>query len=167
MNEVAELAARLHKILTGTGATLAVAESCTGGKIAAAITSVPGSSAYFKGGVVAYANEAKTALLEVDPELIERNGAVDAAVAEQMAQGARKAFGASFAVATTGIAGPDGGTEERPVGLVYIATACPRGADSRRFVFAGDRNQVRIQAAKKALEMLLEGFQSAAGAAKT
>ena len=120
------------RMLTARGLSVATAESCTGGLIAERITDVPGSSAYFRGGVVAYSNEAKQALLGVDTGLLEQYGAVSEPVVRSMAEGVRSRFGTDFGVATSGISGPDGGTEEKPVGLVWIAIAGPT------FVASGD-----------------------------
>jgi nicotinamide-nucleotide amidase len=114
-------------LLRQNGLTLAVAESCTGGTLARLITSVPGCSDYFTGGVVAYANDVKVGLLGVSPALIEANGAVSQPVAEAMAQGVRERLGSDWAIATTGIAGPGGGTDTKPVGLIYVAVAGPKG----------------------------------------
>jgi nicotinamide-nucleotide amidase len=143
---LAELGAR--------GATLALAESCTGGLVAELVTEVPGSSRVFLGGVVAYSNAAKSALLGVDPALIEAHGAVSEAVARAMAEGARARFGASFAAAVTGIAGPDGGTPEKPVGLVHFAVASARGTRAKVVTFTGNRNDVRKRSAFAALALV-------------
>ncbi len=114
----------LGKALKAQKLTLATAESCTGGGIAALVTSVPGSSEYFKGGIVAYSNEAKTNLLGVRPDTLEQHGAVSRETVSEMAAGAMRAFRADCAVATSGIAGPGGGTPDKPVGTVWIAIAC-------------------------------------------
>jgi nicotinamide-nucleotide amidase len=139
---------------------MAAAESCTGGLIAAACTSVAGSSDWFERGFVTYSNEAKTELLGVDPALIERDGAVSETVARAMAEGARKASRADLAVAVTGVAGPGGGTPTKPVGLVWIALAGPgERVIAERHDFAGDRAAVREQSAQRALQLLLEAAQ--------
>lgn len=147
---------KLEEVLGGLlgehGRTLACAESCTGGLIAEKITRVPGSSAYFLGGVVAYANEAKTALLDVPEAQLAAHGAVSNEVALAMAEGARKRFGADYAVSTTGISGPDGGTEEKPVGLVSIGIAWEGGAHVDSFVFPLDRERHRQLVAQVALD---------------
>lgn len=117
-------------MLRKQGATLAVAESCTGGTLSRLITSVPGSSDYFKGGVVAYTNAAKSEIIHVDPMVIEEHKVVSHEVARAMAMGARQRFGADWAISTTGIAGPGGGTEEQPVGLIYVAVAGPTDCKS-------------------------------------
>lgn len=136
------------------GLRLATAESCTGGLLAARITSVSGSSACFEGGVVAYANAVKERELGVPAALLERHGAVSAPVAEAMARGARERFGVGVALSTTGIAGPSGGTDEKPVGLLYVGLADARGTVSRRFRFPGDRASNRLWGARMALDLL-------------
>jgi PncC family amidohydrolase len=139
--------------------SLAAAESCTGGNVAARITTVAGSSDYFLGSIVAYANSAKMALLDVAEETLETRGAVSAECAREMAQGARRAFGADFAVATTGIAGPGGATSRKPVGLVYIALAGPDGVAVEEFHFPGGRASVTDAATEAALLMLLHAVE--------
>jgi nicotinamide-nucleotide amidase len=134
------------------GRTLATAESCTGGMIAELVTAVPGSSAVFRGGVVAYANEAKTALLGVPEAWLIEHGAVSDPVARAMAEGARTRFGTDYAVATTGIAGPAGGTADKPVGLLFIAMATADGTESRELFFAFDRERNRRLGAQVALD---------------
>lgn len=135
--------------------TIAVAESCTGGLLAARLTDRPGSSAYVLGGVVAYANAAKTALADVDPALIERCGAVSAEVADALADGALARFGADVGVGVTGVAGPDGGTPEKPVGRVHVAVAMREGARiARRLDLPGSRPDVRDRATTVALHLL-------------
>ena len=136
------------------GVTIATAESCTGGMVAARLTDVPGSSASFVGGVVAYADEVKRSELGVSEELLAQHGAVSGEVAAAMAEGARLRLGADVAVAVTGIAGPDGGTPEKPVGLVYLHAAGPDGSVSRMLDLPGDRAQVRMRATVTALHLL-------------
>jgi competence/damage-inducible protein CinA-like protein len=136
------------------GLTLATAESCTGGMVAERLTSVPGSSQVFVGGAVAYADEVKAAALGVPPEVLERHGAVSAETAAAMASGARSRLGADVAVAVTGIAGPDGGSDEKPVGLVYLHAESPTGSHSVDFVFPGDREGIRRRAAVTALHLV-------------
>jgi nicotinamide-nucleotide amidase len=136
------------------GLTLATAESCTGGMVAQRLTSVPGSSRVFLGGVVAYADEVKAAELGVPRELLERHGAVSAETAAAMATGALERLGASVAVSVTGIAGPDGGSAEKPVGLVYLHAESPSGSRSVDFVFPGDREGIRRRAAVTALHLV-------------
>ncbi len=135
--------------------TIATAESCTGGLLAARLTDRAGSSEYVAGGLVVYANEAKTALAGVPPELIERHGAVSIEVAEALAQGARERVGADVGVGITGIAGPDGGTEEKPVGLVCFSVAAPDGARlTRRTILPGGRADVRDRSTTVALHLV-------------
>jgi nicotinamide-nucleotide amidase len=137
------LEAATGALLRRRGRTLAVAESCTGGLLAERVTSVPGASEYFRGGVVAYADAAKTALLGVPRELLEAHGAVSVMVARAMAEGVRERLGADLGVATTGIAGPGGGSERKPVGLVCLALAHPEGTESGEFVFPFERDRHR------------------------
>ena len=136
------------------GVTLATAESCTGGLVAARLTSVPGSSDVFLGSVVAYSDAVKRAELDVPAELLERHGAVSAEVAAAMARGARARLGADVAVAVTGIAGPGGGTPEKPVGLVYLHAEGPDGGVGRESSFPGDRAAIRSRAAVGALHLV-------------
>jgi PncC family amidohydrolase len=150
------LAERLQGVCLGRGLTVALAESCTGGLVAASITAVAGSSGYFLGGVVSYANEAKEELLGVPSAALAAHGAVSAQVAKAMAHGARSRFGADIAAAITGIAGPDGGSAEKPVGLVYVGLAREDGVDVRRVQLDGDRQGIREGAARVALEWLIE-----------
>jgi PncC family amidohydrolase len=149
------LARRVQSAALAAGVTVAVAESCTGGMVAAAITAVPGSSGYFLGGVVSYADDAKRDLLGVDEAVLAAHGAVSAQVARAMAEGARARFGASVAVSVTGIAGPDGGSAEKPVGLTYVGVADATGVDVRRIVWTGDRASNRQESAAAVLEALL------------
>ncbi len=136
------------------GCTVATAESCTGGLLAGRITDVPGSSAWFGEGVVTYSNEAKVARLGVARELIEQHGAVSEEVALAMAAGIRERAGSTFGIGITGIAGPGGGTEEKPVGLVWIALAEEAGATARRLTFPGDRQFIRTLSVNAALDLL-------------
>jgi nicotinamide-nucleotide amidase len=140
--------------LVATGRTLAVAESCTGGLLAELITDIPGSSRYFTYGWVTYSNEAKCRELGVPPEMIDTYGAVSEQVAQAMAQGARRRAGTDYAIAITGIAGPGGGSEQKPVGLVYIAVDNRDGTDTSRYLFSFDRSSVRLRAAQTALNIL-------------
>jgi nicotinamide-nucleotide amidase len=151
---VAPLERAVLEELGARGMTLATAESCTGGLLGAHITDVPGASSVYLGGVVAYANRAKSAQLGVDPEVIRTHGAVSEEVSRAMAEGARKAFGADFAVSVTGVAGPGGGTPVNPVGSVWIAVADSGGADARHFVFPGSREMIRERSVAKALELV-------------
>ncbi|MFZ0427011.1 MAG: competence/damage-inducible protein A [Acidobacteriota bacterium] len=140
--------------LRGRSLTLAAAESCTGGMLGELITDVPGSSDYFLGSMVCYSNLAKQRILGVDPGLIERLGAVSGEVAEQMAAGARRAVDASMAVSTTGIAGPGGGSEEKPVGTVYLGFSSLERTESKRLFLPGSREAVRIRTCNLALDWI-------------
>ncbi|MGE5619598.1 MAG: CinA family protein [Sphingomonadaceae bacterium] len=153
---IAELAEELGRRLRVRGLSVATAESCTGGGVADAITDVAGSSAYFLGGVVAYSNEVKERLLGVDSAVLATQGAVSQPVALQMAEGVRRLLGADVAVGITGIAGPGGGSAEKPVGLVYIAVAGPEGQEVRRYLRSGDRIANKRHSVQAALELLLE-----------
>ncbi|MBO0726978.1 MAG: competence/damage-inducible protein A [Blastocatellia bacterium] len=136
------------------GYTLATAESCTGGLLAGRITDVPGSSEYFLEGVVSYSNEAKADLLRVPKKLIETHGAVSEQVAGAMAAGIRKRAGSTFGIGVTGVAGPGGGSDEKPVGLVYIALADDSQTTTRKFIFPGDRQFIRTLSVNAALDMV-------------
>ena len=140
------------------GATLSVAESCTGGLLAERVTSISGSSRYFLGGAVVYSNELKTAMADVSSELIAKHGAVSAEVAAALAEGIRKRTGSTLGVGITGIAGPMGGTAEKPVGLVYHALAAESGTEVIEKKFPGDRKRVRWFASQQALDMLRRQF---------
>ena len=129
----------IFRFLKSKSATLSTAESCTGGKIASMITSVPGSSSIFAGGIIAYSNEVKIKTLGVDPAILAESGAVSEECVRAMAQGARKIFNTTYAVATSGIAGPDGGSEEKPSGTVWIAVAGPDFLVAKKAIFGGDR----------------------------
>jgi PncC family amidohydrolase len=159
---LAELAGRLQAACLATGATVALAESCTGGLVAAALTDRAGSSGYFAGGVVSYSNEAKRDLLGVDPDVLAAHGAVSAQVARAMAIGARERFGATIAGSVTGIAGPDGGSAAKPVGLTYLAVADAAGAEVRRTVWPGDRDGNRRDSVTALVELLLERIEASA-----
>jgi competence/damage-inducible protein CinA-like protein len=140
--------------LTRHQATIAAAESCTGGLLAERLTRVPGSSAYFRGGVVCYSNDLKTAWADVPPELIESQGAVSSAVAQALAAGIRRHTGATLGVGITGIAGPAGGSPEKPVGLVHVALADAVNGIERATQLIGDRDRIRWQASQLALDMV-------------
>jgi nicotinamide-nucleotide amidase len=148
-------AERLQAICLERGLTVATAESCTGGLIAKLLTDIAGSSGYFRGGVVAYANETKMRLLGVAEEVLAAHGAVSAQVARAMAEGALAATGADLAVAVTGVSGPGGGTAAKPVGLTYVAVARAGGAEVRRFAWSGDRGANRAATAAAAIELLV------------
>jgi nicotinamide-nucleotide amidase len=149
-------AAKLLDALRSRGLKLATAESCTGGLIAAILTEVPGSSAVFERGFVTYSNEAKTEQLGVLAELIAKHGAVSLEVAQAMASGAVKNSRADIAVAVTGVAGPGGGTEEKPIGLVHLAAAKRGGASTHKEIRLGDigRSQIRLETVKQALALV-------------
>ncbi len=142
------------QLLEAKGLTLALAESCTGGLVSELVTAHAGASNVFRGGAVTYANDAKIALLGVAPELLARFGAVSAEVARAMADGARRAFNADIALALTGIAGPGGGSADKPVGLVHLAVSDANGLSDRRIVFSGNREQVRRRAAFAGLSLV-------------
>ncbi|HEY3372686.1 MAG TPA: competence/damage-inducible protein A [Prolixibacteraceae bacterium] len=144
----------IGRMLVDGSMTMGVAESCTGGNIAHFITSNAGSSAYFKGGVVAYSNEIKTRLLEVPAEMIEAHGAVSQQVAEAMAMGAQKILNADYTIATTGIAGPEGGTADKPVGTIWIAVGGPSGVKSEKYIFRHNRERNIIRSTQTALNLL-------------
>lgn len=146
----------VHNILTERGLRLAVAESCTGGVIASKFTAQAGASAYFMAGIVAYSNEAKRDILGVNMADIKRCGAVSEEVALQMAEGARRITGADYAIATTGIAGPTGGSETKPVGTVWMAIATPHGSRAMMRNSGTDRSQIVSRASAYAIEMLYE-----------
>lgn len=148
------LEAAVGRLLKDRGQTMALAESCTGGHISGLITSIPGSSAYFIGGVVSYANAVKMEELGVPGDMLELNGAVSQPVVERMATGVRQALGSDWAVATSGVAGPDGGTPDKPVGTVWMAVAGPEGVRSRLARFPGTRDLVIDRASIAALDML-------------
>jgi nicotinamide-nucleotide amidase len=142
------------RLLTLNNTTISAAESCTGGLLAERLTSIAGSSSYFLGGVVCYSNEMKTAWANVPKELIEANGAVSAEVAIALAEGIRRRAGSTLGVGITGIAGPGGGSEEKPVGTVHIALASTSGVKERSLRFPGDREMVRMQASQAALDLV-------------
>ena len=152
-----------HAVLTGLAGrrqTLAVAESCTGGGVGAALTSIPGASEVFLGGVIAYSDRLKTRLLDVSGDTIAAHGAVSGPCARAMAQGARRATGADWAVSVTGIAGPGGGSNEKPVGTVWVAVEGPDAHSVERHLFSGSRSEVRdasVTAALALVQRLLEG----------
>jgi len=154
-------AEELVKMLQGKRMFVATAESCTGGGIAAAITEIPGSSEIFAYGIVSYSNEAKERLLQVPHTLIEEYGAVSREVAQAMAQGARKLSEADIAIAVTGIAGPSGGSVQKPVGLVYIAVSGDKGTKADRYHFSGARREVRQKTKDAAISLALQYLQEA------
>lgn len=150
-----ELAARVLERCAARQLTLATAESCTGGLVAHVLTEIAGSSVVVRGGVVAYADDVKRDTLGVPAEVLAAHGAVSAQVALAMAGGARRVLGTDLAVAVTGIAGPAGGTPEKPVGLVYVAIAGPEGSEVERHQWPGDRSANKRASAQAALELVL------------
>ncbi len=153
-HEEESLSEALGRLLRSQALTLAAAESCTGGMLGELITEVPGSSDYFLGSVVTYSNQAKAGLLGVNPQKIAQLGAVSGEVAEQMATGARDVLGASIAVSTTGIAGPGGGTEEKPVGTVYLGLSTAKETRSKKLFLPGNREAVRLRSCNLALDWI-------------
>jgi nicotinamide-nucleotide amidase len=160
-DDIADLAERVITACSAHGWTLATAESCTGGLVAGALTAVPGSSAVVDRGFVTYSNAAKTALLGVPAQMLAQNGAVSEPVARAMAEGARLAAGVSLSVSITGIAGPGGGSADKPIGLVHFACAGPAGTVHARHAF-GDlgREGVRLAAVRVALTLLLDACEA-------
>ena len=152
IDAIDELAAALVSELTASGKVIATAESCTGGWIAKAITDVAGSSGCFRYGIVSYANDAKESLLGVNPASLAEHGAVSEATVIEMADGALRLSGADLAVAVSGIAGPDGGTADKPVGTVWIGWAGPGQIDAQHHYFEGDRERVRARTVVAALQ---------------
>lgn len=150
---------RLVKLLIEKGKKVSTAESCTGGLVAKRITSVSGSSACFDLGVVTYANEQKMNILGVSGESLENFGAVSKEVALQMSEGAKRISGADFAVGITGLAGPGGGSKEKPVGLVYISIKSDKSHYAEKFIFSGSRDEVRLKASEEALCMVLKEIE--------
>jgi PncC family amidohydrolase len=147
-------------LLTAQGLTIAVAESCTGGLIAHRLTNVSGSSAYFIGGVVAYANEVKEQVLGVSGETLAAHGAISEETVREMARGARRLFDTDVAISAAGIAGPTGGTPQKPVGLVYVALAAPDFERCERHLWQGDRLENKQQTSEAALEMLRQYLEA-------
>jgi nicotinamide-nucleotide amidase len=150
------LAEEIGDLLRTRKETLAVAESCTGGKVADMITDVPGSSGYFLGGVISYSNEAKVKFLGVSVDILKSKGAVSEEVAIQMARGVRESMGSTYGIGITGIAGPTGGSKAKPVGLVFIAVSSAGAQVVERQVFKGPRTDVKTAAANRSLAMLLK-----------
>ncbi len=144
----------LVQLLAGRRETLSLAESCTGGLLANRITNVPGASEVFLAGYVTYANAAKIDVLRVDARLVERHGAVSEEVARAMAEGARGRAGSTYGLSTTGIAGPGGGSEEKPVGTVYVGLAGPEGTVAKRFFFPNDRETFKQMTAQAGFDLL-------------
>jgi PncC family amidohydrolase len=153
-----QIAIEVGRLLRERGWTLGTAESCTGGLIGHWITNVSGSSEYYLGGVVAYANEVKQRLLGVPAEMLAQHGAVSSQVAEAMAEGVRGVLGTNVGLAVTGVAGPLGGTPEKPVGTVFVGLASPRGVQARLFRWSADRLGNKELSAQAALRMLAEAL---------
>ncbi len=158
--EAAELAFRLVQALKARQMHISTAESCTGGMIAAALTEVEGASQVFELGVVSYSDDIKNRVLQVSEKTLEKFTVYSAATAVEMISGVLQLGGADFAVAVTGLAGPSGGTAERPVGLVYIAVGNDRDLQVRKFNFPGNRSNIRRQALENALQMALDYVQN-------
>lgn len=158
MSDYSALVQEIFEKLENKGWMLATAESCTGGLIGAAITEVSGSSAYYDRGFITYSNEAKMEMLGVSRETLGEHGAVSPQIAKKMAIGALKNSNARISISVTGIAGPDGGSQEKPVGLVYIGIAMENGAIAFKNNFEGNRLNVRQQTVEKALNLLLEAL---------
>jgi PncC family amidohydrolase len=155
--------AEVGKALAGARLTVAVAESCTGGLLAGSLTEVAGASAYFVGGVVAYSDEVKVRELGVDPATIRERGAVSRETAEEMASGIARRFGADIGVSVTGIAGPGGGSAEKPVGTVWLAVSLGGEIRSRGERFRGDRARIREESVRAAMALLLNAVQRRQG----
>jgi PncC family amidohydrolase len=149
------------ELLLQQGLKLAVAESCTGGLISHLITNVAGASDYYLGGVTSYANEVKVKVLGVSPETLEKHGAVSAETVLEMARGVRKALGADIGLSVSGIAGPTGGTPQKPVGTVWIGLSSARDESARHFQWQGDRLAIKQQSARAALSLLVEFLKAA------
>lgn len=159
IEEAPELARRVGTALKARSYTLAAAESCTGGLLGHLITEIAGSSEYYLGGVVAYSNDVKHALLGVPRDILNTVGAVSEETARAMAQGVRAQIRADVGIATTGIAGPGGGTPDKPVGLVWICVQTPDSVQRARHIFRGDRHAVKQQTAAAAFQLLLDSLQ--------
>ncbi len=147
---------KVAQLLINDRLTLATAESCTGGLLASRLTDVPGSSAFFQAGITTYSNEAKVRVLNIPKTLLKKKGAVDEEVALLMAKNVRRLFKTHYGIGITGIAGPDGGTKTKPVGLVYIAVATNSEALCVKCVFDGTRSAIKRKASTQALKLLLE-----------
>ncbi len=154
------LLARVHARCLARGIHIATVESCTGGLVGHLITETPGSSAYYVGGFVTYSDQLKRELVDVPPDVLEAHGAVSAQAALAMAAGGRARAGADLAASVTGIAGPDGGSPQKPVGLTYVAVADGAGAAVRRFLWSGSRTENKRASARALLELILERIDS-------
>lgn len=158
-NQIALLAEKAVKLLAEKGKKVSTAESCTGGMISAALTSISGSSAVIELGVCSYSNRIKNEVLGVSSETLEKFSEYSIRCAEEMAQGAARVSGADYAVSTTGVAGPTGGTKEHPVGEVFIGVAGSGGMSAEKFEFHGGREEIRAKACCKALELLIKQME--------
>ena len=154
-----QLVAEIALLTKKTGRTVATAESCTGGLVSARLVDWPGASSFFLEGAVTYSNKAKIVRLDVRPETLKKHGAVSAETAREMAAGIALGAGADVGVSTTGIAGPDGGTDEKPVGLVYVGIYSSGKASAERFLFTGTRNEIREATTRNALRMLRDALR--------
>jgi PncC family amidohydrolase len=163
LDALVELSRRVQQTMIERGSTLATAESCTGGLIGHALTESSGSSEFYVGGVISYSDGLKRSELGVEPHVLEQHGAVSAQTAVAMAEGARRRYGADTAVAVTGIAGPGGGSEQKPVGLTYVAVADSEGHDVRRHAWHEDRHGNKVRSAEAALTILLDRLGAAQG----
>ena len=149
----------LHDLCVSKGISIAVAESCTSGLVASKLTLKSGSSAFFKGGIIAYQNAIKIKILGVDEQAILQYTEVSTEVVKQMAEGVRKSFWADYSIATSGYAGPSGGTNNNPIGTVFIAISSVSGVDVEGFVFSGDRESIVNQASEKAVSLLYDAIK--------
>ena len=149
----------LHDLCVSKGISVAVAESCTSGLIASKLTLKSGSSTFFKGGIIAYQNDIKIKILGVDEQAILQYTEVSTEVVRQMAEGVRKSFSADYSIATSGYAGPSGGTNNNPIGTVFIAISSASGVDVERFIVSGDRQSIVNQASEKSLSLLYDALK--------
>jgi nicotinamide-nucleotide amidase len=154
-NNFMKITKEVARILVREGKTLSVAESCTGGFLSNALTDIPGSSRFFKSGIIAYSNETKTNFLGVPRSMLQKNGAVSLPCIRQMSNGVRRLFKTDFGVATSGIAGPSGATKTKPLGLTFISVSSKKRTQNFKFIFKGSRLSIKKQAATKALKLLL------------
>jgi len=163
IGESPALEEQIGAILRKHGKTISIAESCTGGFISHRVTNVPGSSNYYNCSVIAYSNQSKIAILRVSPETLKKFGAVSRQTAIEMAQGIKQVSGSDLGLAVTGIAGPGGGTPEKPVGLVYICLASDESVVCEEFRFKGKREEIKFQASEAALQMIKNHVQALMG----
>jgi PncC family amidohydrolase len=159
--DLLQLSSQVGQILTDKGDTISTAESCTGGILAHVLTAVSGASGYYIGGVVAYSNAIKEIALGVNPETLIQHGAVSAQTAQEMADGIRHRFMTTLGLSTTGIAGPTGGTPEKPVGLVFLGLSTPSSTTVFKCQFSGERGQIQNDSVRKILQELLQFLESA------